>query len=372
MDKGSERYTPIVWLDTGSSSQIYLAIDNVSGRQCVLKEVPKTGSDAKWQERIRREIDVMGSIDFPFIVKYYNSFEDGSAFYIVMEYCEGGDLATKVMNQHCISEELAVSYLTQLAFALDYLHNEKNVIHRDVKVENILFDRHGQLKLADFGFATFTDAHAVQKRTMCGSPAYASPELILHDAYSAACDVWSAGVVFYVMLAGKLPFQGATIHECMRSVLEDKLDMPDNISDEAADLLARMLTRDATERINIRDVLSHPCIARSGSFQALQRVANGCVFFGNGTEEVRPIRMYKSGYNLKELIQKSRSIERGQTSVHITGNIQTKTSETKPEEPQLLKTGTARATLPLFRIRRGQGGRAMSRVYTRPIPTFMK
>ena len=371
MNRGSERYTPIAWLDTGSSSQIYLAIDNVSGRQCVLKEVSKTGSDAKWQERIRREIDVMSSITFPFIVKYYNSFEDGAAFYIAMEYCEGGDLASKVVNQHALSEELAVSYLTQLAFALDYLHNEKNVIHRDVKVENILFDRHGQLKLADFGFSTFTDAHAVQKRTMCGSPAYASPELILHDAYSAACDVWSAGVVFYVMLSGKLPFQGATIQECMRSVLEDKLDVPDNVSDEAADLLARMLTRDAAQRINIRDVLSHPCITRAGSFLALQRVANGGVFLGDGVDDARPIRMYKSGYNLKELIQKSRSIERGQTSVHITGNLQLKTSEEKPEEPRLLKAGAARATHPMFRFRRGQG-RAMSRVYTKPIPTFMK
>ena len=368
-DQLNGRYTPIQWLDAGSSAQIFLAIDQMTSKHCVLKQISKNGADPKWEERIRREIKVMSILNFPFIVKYYDSFEDASAFYIVMEYCTGGDLGTRVMSENGLSEETAICYLTQLAFALDYLHNQRNVIHRDIKPENILLDRSGRIKLTDFGFSTLTEVHEVQKRTMCGSPAYASPELIQHEPYSATCDVWSAGVVFYVMLTGKLPFEGPTIQDCVRAVLDGKLEVPPRLSFETADLLTKMLTRDSNERIDIRGVLAHPAITKGRYF----RVLEGYVKSGSewGSSDMSPLtRTHQRGLNWPYLVGKT-----GQTGAATPVKIlqPSKSEFHRPVGVVLAKARVARATVPISLLKQDSvNGQTLGRGKIKPSATFKR
>ena len=268
---GINGYTFISAIGKGSFATVYLALEQVSNRYCAIKRISRTIGD-EMIIRVKRELELMSKIRSPFIVSLYDTFDDENYIYIVMEFCQNGSLKDWILKEGPIGEDVAIVLLTELAQALCYLHRQ-NIIHRDLKAENILLDGASHVKLCDFGLSTILESDKPELRTACGSPAYASPEMIKRMAYSTKSDVWSLGVCFYVMLSGGLPFRGADIQGCMRSILCDELQIPTNVSGQCADLLKRMLEKYPEQRFDIYEVLNHPLLTQHRLFRNIESIA---------------------------------------------------------------------------------------------------
>jgi serine/threonine-protein kinase HSL1, negative regulator of Swe1 kinase len=236
-----------------AKSGTYAAVKIVS-KQALLTSRMSMSKVAESAERIllciEREIVVMKLIDHPNILKLYDVWETSSELYLVMEYVEGGELFDYLVEQGRLPVPEALQYFQQTIFAVDYCHRF-NIAHRDLKPENILFDRDKNIKVADFGMATW-DSGAGMLETSCGSPHYASPEVISGKQYQGStADIWSCGVVLYALLAGKLPFDDQDMVHLLDKVKAGKYIMPTEIPLAAQDLLCRMLEKDVTKRISV-------------------------------------------------------------------------------------------------------------------------
>ena len=164
-----------------------------------------------------------------------------------MELCAGGDLLSYVRRRRHLKESVAKFIFWQIIRGIQYCHN-KNIIHRDIKLENILLDARGQVKICDFGVSRVVEPGDVI-RDKTGTPAYIAPEIILDEGYSYPVDIWSAGVVLYAMLEGAVPFRGEDLTELRKNILLAKYQMPEEISKEAKNLLRRILVIDPKKRI---------------------------------------------------------------------------------------------------------------------------
>ena len=267
---GINGYSIISAIGKGAFATVYLAIEQVTNRYCAVKRISRSIGD-EMIARVKREVDLMYQIRNPFIVFLFDSFEDENSIYIVMEFCQNGSLKDWLLREGALGEEIGLVLLLELAQALSYLHR-RNILHRDLKAENILFDGASHVKLCDFGLSTILESDKPEVRTACGSPAYASPEMITRAAYSSKCDVWSLGICFYTMLTGSLPFKGADIQGCMRAILCDELQIPANVSEGCADLLRLMLEKDPDKRPDIFGVLNHPLLTKHRLYKNVQMI----------------------------------------------------------------------------------------------------
>ncbi|KAF0933461.1 hypothetical protein E2562_018556 [Oryza meyeriana var. granulata] len=207
----------------------------------------------------------------PHVVALHAAFEDDSAVHLVIDLCAGGDLFSLVSARGRLLEHEAADLMAQLASALSSCHR-RGVAHRDVKPDNLLFDGSGVLKLGDFGSAEwFGDGRPMTG--LVGTPYYVAPEVVAGREYGEKVDVWSAGVVLYMMLSGTVPFYGATAAEIFESVLRGNLRFPPrafaSVSPEAKDLMRRMLCKDVSRRFSADQVLRHPWIVNRGGAAAM-------------------------------------------------------------------------------------------------------
>ncbi|XP_062109324.1 phosphoenolpyruvate carboxylase kinase 1-like [Humulus lupulus] len=203
--------------------------------------------------------------DHPNIVKLHNLYEDDSYLDMVLDLCDSADLHSRV-SRRVFTETEAASVMTQLMQAVAHCHRH-GVAHRDIKPENILFDERNRLKLADFGSAEmFLDGEPMSG--IVGTPYYVAPEVLAGRDYNEKVDVWSAGVVLYILLAGFPPFYGESVVETFDAVLRANLRFPTrvfrSVSPAAKDLLRRMLCKDVSRRFSAEQVLRHPWMANGG------------------------------------------------------------------------------------------------------------
>ncbi|KAG8060657.1 hypothetical protein GUJ93_ZPchr0002g24665 [Zizania palustris] len=202
----------------------------------------------------------------PHVVALHAAFEDADAVHLVIDICAGGDLFSLVSARGRLPEAEAADLMAQLAAALASCHR-RGVAHRDVKPDNVLFDARGVLKLGDFGSAEWF-AGGQPMTGLVGTPYYVAPEVVAGREYNEKVDVWSAGVVLYMMLSGTVPFPGATAAEIFECVLRGNLRFPPrtfaSVSPEAKDLMRRMLCRDVSRRFSADQVLRHPWIVSRG------------------------------------------------------------------------------------------------------------
>jgi serine/threonine-protein kinase HSL1 (negative regulator of Swe1 kinase) len=197
--------------------------------------------------------------------------------YLVMEYVEGGELYGHIDKHRCLPEFEAVRIFRQIISALGYCHR-LNIYHRDLKPENILLDANQNVKLVDFGMAAL-QPQGKWLKTSCGSPHYAAPEIAWGHKYQGApVDVWSSGVVLYAMLIGRLPFgsgqEGEDPKEVLKDVVRGEVTIPEDVSEEAEDLILRMLQLNPEDRITIDLIWEHPLIRKYEPFTRHQKYAS--------------------------------------------------------------------------------------------------
>lgn len=217
------------------------------------------------RSNIMREFNILRTLDHPNIVGIFEHFEDDKKFYMVMEYSKGGEMFNSIVKGANTNEAMVARTMRQVLSALAYIH-AKSIVHRDMKPENILFDELGNeqnLKLVDFGEAIYLDAGG-QVVGVCGTSYYVAPE-VLTGPYNELCDVWSCGVIMYVLLSGKVPFNGNNDEEIISRVRTGvySLDIPEfsKVSEEAIDLIRQMICP-AETRISAKSALQHPWMKR--------------------------------------------------------------------------------------------------------------
>ena len=242
--------------------------------------------------RIKREIKILKMMDHPNIIKTYKIIENDKNYFIIMEYCQGGELFNYIVEKEKLDEDEASMFFFQLINALEYIHS-LGIAHRDLKPENLLLLKNKIIKIIDFGLSNFF--HGEQNlETPCRSPSYASPEIIKGETYNGFCiDVWASGIIMFAMLCGYLPFDDDEEEEddsneenksvgntknrnnisnsneesnesddddnevLFQRILEGKLDFPDYLSEDSIDLMKKILVVDPDKRIQIKDIKKH-------------------------------------------------------------------------------------------------------------------
>ncbi|KAF7373257.1 Non-specific serine/threonine protein kinase [Mycena sanguinolenta] len=210
------------------------------------------------------------TLKHPNIVRLYDVIETDKYIGIIIEYASGGELFDHILAHRYLRERDASKLFSQLISGVWYIH-QKKIVHRDLKLENLLLDRHRNVIITDFGFANRFEHRADDlMQTSCGSPCYAAPELVISEGLyvGSAVDIWSCGVILYAMLAGYLPFDddpanpdGDNINLLYKYIVNTPLSFPEYISDEARSLLKMMLVPDPRKRASLEDVMRHPWLA---------------------------------------------------------------------------------------------------------------
>ena len=204
-----DRYEVVSKLGSGGMADVYLAEDRLLGRQVALKVLfPRYANDEQFVERFRREASSAASLNHPNIVQIYDRGEAEGTYYIAMEYLEGRSLKDIILKYAPLSPDLVVSISTQIVEALRFAHR-RDIIHRDIKPQNIIVDSEGRVKVTDFGIARAGSASTMTEAgSILGTAHYLSPEQATGQPVEAASDLYSLGVVMYEMVTGKLPFNG--------------------------------------------------------------------------------------------------------------------------------------------------------------------
>lgn len=251
----------------GASGRVRIAKHRRTGQLAAVKILPlqpvvnsraslatQQAKSEKQRLGIDREIIMMKLMNHPNILRIYDVFEGEKELYLVLEYVEGGELFDFLVNRGRLPPLEALSFFKQIVYGLNYAHTF-SIIHRDLKPENILIHslKPPLIKLADWGMAAFAPP-ALQLETSCGSPHYASPEIVNGLKYRGnATDIWSCGVILFALLTGRLPFDDKNVRILLSKVKAGKYDVPAYIDPQAKDLLNRMLVVDVNRRITVSD-----------------------------------------------------------------------------------------------------------------------
>lgn len=259
-------------LGTGLCGNVVLAKGKVDNRRYALKSIGKTALMARKRNKLLSEVEIYLTLDHPNIARLHDVYESDSQISLITECCEGGELYHRLEEKIVFSDAEAAIASRQMLRAIGYLHAHQ-VVHRDVKLENFLFDKPGdlsagsQLKLIDFGFAKIWDESTMMTAS-CGSVNYVSPDVLSHKGYTNKCDMWSIGVVVWMMLVGYPPFHGDE-QGIMRSIKAGALDWRHqsrwgNVRDEAVDFVKSLLVVNPDCRPDAAEALRHPWLARGG------------------------------------------------------------------------------------------------------------
>ncbi|KAJ6552054.1 hypothetical protein DFH09DRAFT_1366444 [Mycena vulgaris] len=261
-------YTLSKTLGAGSMGKVKLATHNITGEKLAVKILPRTMStapkDASKETRTLREAALSLLLHHPYICGMREMIVHQHHYYMVFEYVNGGQMLDYIISHGRLRERVARKFARQIASALDYCHRN-NVVHRDLKIENILISQTGNIKIIDFGLSNLYDPIG-HLATFCGSLYFAAPELLNAKVYTGPeVDIWSFGVVLYVLVCGKVPFDDQSMPALHAKIKRGLVEYPVWLSAECKHLLSRMLVTNPALRAPLHEVLAHPWMLRGFS-----------------------------------------------------------------------------------------------------------
>ncbi|XP_048783710.1 serine/threonine-protein kinase Nek5 isoform X2 [Lagopus muta] len=215
-----DKYKILKKIGEGSFGKIFLAKAKVDDEQCVIKEIDLTEMPVKEKEASQKEVILLAKMKHANIVTFYASLQEENKLYIVMEYCDGGDLMKRINMQHGVlfEEDQILSWFVQISLGLKHIHDRK-ILHRDIKSQNIFLSSNGKVaKLGDFGIARQLNDTTEFACTCIGTPYYLSPEICENRPYNNKTDIWSLGCVLYELCALKHPFEGNSLHQLVLKI----------------------------------------------------------------------------------------------------------------------------------------------------------
>ncbi|XP_059878660.1 serine/threonine-protein kinase Nek4 isoform X7 [Delphinus delphis] len=283
----------------GSYGEVTLVRHRRDGRQYVIKKLNLRNASSRERQAAEQEAQLLSQLKHPNIVTYKESWEGGDGLlYIVMGFCEGGDLYRKLKEQkgRLLSESQVVEWFVQIAMALQYLH-EKHILHRDLKTQNVFLTRKNIIKVGDLGIARVLENHCDMASTLIGTPYYMSPELFSNKPYNYKSDVWALGCCVYEMATLKHAFNAKDMNSLVYRIIEGKLPpMPKDYSPELAEIIRTMLSKRPEERPSVRSILRQPYIKRQISlFLEATKAKNSKNNIKNDDSKSKPVATVVSG-----------------------------------------------------------------------------
>uniref|UniRef100_A0AAR2KBU6 non-specific serine/threonine protein kinase n=1 Tax=Pygocentrus nattereri TaxID=42514 RepID=A0AAR2KBU6_PYGNA len=259
-----DKYEKVKKIGEGSFGKAILVRSREDGHQYVIKEIGISRMSSKERQESRREVAVLANMSHPNIVQYKESFEEGGCLYIVMDYCEGGDLFKKINNQKGVlfPEEQILDWFVQICLALKHVHDRK-ILHRDIKSQNIFLTKDGTIQLGDFGIARVLNSTVELARTCIGTPYYLSPEICENKPYNNKSDIWALGCVLYEMCTLKHAFEAGNMKNLVLKIIRGSYPpVSVHYSQDLRSLLGLLFKRNPRERPSVCAILDKPFLAR--------------------------------------------------------------------------------------------------------------
>jgi carbon catabolite-derepressing protein kinase len=315
-----DRYELGRLLGRGGSAKVYLARDLHSNTHVAIKIFSKSAksSAVPGTAVAVREISLMRKLRHKHVIRLIEVLASRSKIYLVLELARGGELFTRVESHGMLPEECARKYFKQLISAIRYCHS-RGVFHRDLKPENILLDENGDVKIADFGLGTLSgQTETGLFHTVCGTPAYVAPEILGKKGYDASkVDVWSCGVILFVLTAGYLPFNHPNLMTMYKKIYRGEFRFPKWISPGLRSLISRMLDPNPETRITVEGacgITSHPWFLHgvdAAKWTAEMRSHEDMFKFGKKTDEKRVLNAFdiislSAGCDLSQIFDPAR------------------------------------------------------------------
>ncbi|XP_038260795.1 RAC-alpha serine/threonine-protein kinase isoform X1 [Dermochelys coriacea] len=250
-------------LGKGTFGKVILVKEKATGRYYAMKILKKEVIVAKDEvAHTLTENRVLQNSRHPFLTALKYSFQTHDRLCFVMEYANGGELFFHLSRERVFSEDRARFYGAEIVSALDYLHSEKNVVYRDLKLENLMLDKDGHIKITDFGLCKEGIKDGATMKTFCGTPEYLAPEVLEDNDYGRAVDWWGLGVVMYEMMCGRLPFYNQDHEKLFELILMEEIRFPRTLSPEAKSLLSGLLKKDPKQRLgggsfDAKEIMQH-------------------------------------------------------------------------------------------------------------------
>ena len=299
-----DQYKIIKKLGKGAYGTVWKVRNINTGLFRAMKRIKKMRNNMNKINEIVNEIEILKNLDHPNIVKIFEFFIEADGYYIITEYCHGGELFQAIKLKGFFSEDKAANIIYQVFNAMNYCHNTIKVIHRDLKPENIMIESidnetgYYNIKIIDFGTATIIQSDKSENKVL-GSCYYIAPE-VLNKKYNEKCDIWSCGVILYILLYGNVPFNGRDEREITQKIKLGKFDLNrknfENISEEAKDLIKQCLEMNVNKRINAKEAMEHPWFNLLNTKEYFVKVNE---YFMNKT--INNLIMYKPKNKLQQL-----------------------------------------------------------------------
>ncbi|XP_067601490.1 serine/threonine-protein kinase Nek1 isoform X3 [Pseudorca crassidens] len=259
-----EKYVRVQKIGEGSFGKAILVKSIEDGRQYVIKEINISSMSSKEREESRREVAVLANMKHPNIVQYRESFEENGSLYIVMDYCEGGDLFKRINAQKGIlfQEDQILDWFVQICLALKHVHDRK-ILHRDIKSQNIFLTKDGTIQLGDFGIARVLNSTVELVRTCIGTPYYLSPEICENKPYNNKSDIWALGCVLYEMCTLKHAFEAGNMKNLVLKIISGSFPPVSlHYSYDLRSLLSQLFKRNPRDRPSVNSILEKGFIAK--------------------------------------------------------------------------------------------------------------